>query len=449
MKRIVSIVLCLAVLCGTLLLSSCNWLEELKDAAGDRPSLGGGSESENGGTGSVYIDGSSLSAEELYEAAKEYGYQGSFLDFVAEYFSAEDMGGAGSGATSIEGGISKAILSCVSVQAVFRQSGFYGSTYGSAGSGVIYKLDKSNGSAYLITNYHVVYDADSKAADGISTDIRVWLYGMLSSDAGIKATYIGGSMTYDIAVLKIENSDILRESDARAVTVADSNYVTVGNQAVAIGNPENSGISATAGIVSVDSEYITMTAADGRTSVNMRVMRVDTPVNSGNSGGGLFDATGRMIGIVNAKIVDTSTENIGYAIPSNIATYVAESIIENYNDNDKDTFGVTKCLLGVTVRVTDSRAVYDRETGSTYVKETVSVVDVMDNYPADGRLEAGDVLVSVEVDDEIYELSRQFIMTDILLTCRAGSVLKLNVLRDGAERSFTVTLDEEYITEVE
>lgn len=442
MKRIVSIVLCLAVLCGAPLLSSCNWLEELKDAAGSP-------EGENGGRGGVYIDGSSLSAAELYEAAKEYGYEGSFFDFIEEYFSAEDMGGTGNGAGSIESGISKAILSCVSVQAVFQPSGFYGSAYGSAGSGVIYKLDKSNGSAYLITNYHVVYDADSRASDGISTDIRVWLYGMMSTDAGIKATYVGGSMTYDIAVLKIENSNVLRDSDSQAVTVADSNYVTVGNQAVAIGNPENSGIAATAGIVSVDSEYITMTAADGRSSVTMRVMRVDTPVNSGNSGGGLFDASGRMIGIVNAKIVDTTTENIGYAIPSNIATYVAESIIENYNDNDKDTFGVTKCLLGVTVRVTDSRAVYDREADTTYVKETIAVVDVADGYPADGYLKAGDILVSVEVDGEVYELSRQFIMTDILLTCRAGSVLKLNVLRNGAERSFSVTLDEAYITQVE
>ena len=71
-----------------------------------------------------------------------------------------------------------------------------------------------------------------------------------------------------------------------------------------------------------------MTAADNRTEVSFRVMRVDAPVNSGNSGGGLFDGQGKLIGIVNAKIVDEGVENIGYAIPSNVAVSIANNIID-------------------------------------------------------------------------------------------------------------------------
>ena len=71
--------------------------------------------------------------------------------------------------------------------------------------------------------------------------------------------------------------------------------MAVGDSAIAIGNAQGYGVSASCGIVSVDSEYITMTAADGRTSVSFRVFRVDTAVNSGNSGGGLFDGQCRLI----------------------------------------------------------------------------------------------------------------------------------------------------------
>ena len=99
--------------------------------------------------------------------------------------------------------------------------------------------------------------------------------------------------------------------------------MVVGSSAIAIGNAQGLGISSTSGVVSVDSEYITMTAADGKTAVAFRVMRVDTAINSGNSGGGMYDDNGNLIGIVNAKIVYDGVENIGYAIPSNGAVSVA------------------------------------------------------------------------------------------------------------------------------
>ena len=165
---------------------------------------------------------------------------------------------------------------------------------------------------------------------------------------------MGGSLYYDIAVLRIEDSEILASSSACAVEIADSDEVIVGESAIAIGNAQGYGISVSSGIVSVDSEYITMTAADGRTSVSFRVMRVDTAVNSGNSGGGLFDSTGKLLGIVNAKIVDDGVENIGYAIPSRVVVSIAENVLDYCYGSETER--VQRAFIGVTVNAADSKA---------------------------------------------------------------------------------------------
>ena len=231
------------------------------------------------------------------------------------------------------------ILSAVSIRCGFyeNQYAWNGAVTGtketaSAGSGVIYKLDKENGDAYIITNYHVVFNGNSTT--GISDRIYVYLYGMemMNSDGNtyaIPAAYVGGSMNYDIAVLKITGSEILKNSNAVEATVANSDEVSILDTAIAIGNPGAAGLSATSGCINVDSEEITVgfDTASGTVSVTLRVMRTDAAVNSGNSGGGLFNEKGELIGIVNAKDADDSVDNIGYAIPSNIARAIADNAI--------------------------------------------------------------------------------------------------------------------------
>ena len=126
-------------------------------------------------------------------------------------------------------------------------------------------------------------------------------------------------MNYDVAVLRIDKSDIVKTAAEKgtlcAVSFGDSDNVAVGQTAIAIGNPEAEGISVSSGIISVTSEDITMTAVDESSTVTMRVIRTDTAINSGNSGGGLFDTQGKLIGIVNAKMKTEKAENIAYAIP--------------------------------------------------------------------------------------------------------------------------------------
>lgn len=355
-----------------------------------------------------------------------------------------------SGDTAAAVAISNGLRSSVSVYSVFTQEGRWGfgganstTEYYSAGSGVIYQLDKSSGDAIIITNYHVVYDADSRQENGIAESITVYLYGSEISGMEMEATYVGGSMYYDLAVLYVEGSEVLKNSDAVAVTVADSDEVQVGSTAIAIGNAEGSGISATSGVVSVASEYITMTASDGVTSVDYRVMRIDTAVNSGNSGGGLFDENGCLIGIVNAKTIDDGVENIGYALPSSVVVAVVDNIMDYCFGTDCEN--VMRPIMGVTVMTTASNAVYDEDTGMLSIVDTVEIYEV-DSTQIGSVFQPGDVLVSAQLNGVEKKLTRQYHVIDLMLTSRVGDTVQFTVLRNGEELKLDITITEDCLT---
>lgn len=337
-----------------------------------------------------------------------------------------------------------ALLSSVSVWCNFTVSSWIGSSEAtSAGSGVIYQLDKDSGDAYIITNYHVVYA--SNAYDKISRDITVYLYGMEYADYAIPATYVGGSMNYDIAVLRVENSEILRNSQATAIEAANSNEIVVGGSAVAIGNPEGSGISVTQGIISVDSEELTMTAADDRTTVTFRVIRVDAAVNSGNSGGGLFNSAGKLIGIVNAKIIADGIEGIAYAIPSNIALGVAQNIIDN-STNPEYEDGVWRCLLGVTVESTNLRTEVDAKSHTVNILEDVLVREITRDSLASDKLQIGDRIDAVLIGEKSFDVTRTFVIVDAMFSARVGDTVSLVITREGVQMEVDILITEDCIT---
>ena len=339
--------------------------------------------------------------------------------------------------------INSSLRSAVSVYCNFETSSLGGSAT-SAGSGVIYELDGKNGSAFIITNYHVVYESSSKTSNKISDDIFIMLYGMEYSDYAIPATYVGGSMNYDIAVLYVENNDILKNAYNRGsvaeATIANSDNIVVGETTIAIGNPEMYGISATTGIVSVDSEHIDMTASDGRTSVSFRVIRTDTAVNSGNSGGGLFNAKGELIGIVNAKISSSDVENIGYAIPSNVARAIADNIIDYCFNKDCET--VMRGLLGVTVVTASVYTEYDAESGVMKKYESIKINSVNKGGLADGILEAGDIVKTLKIGEKEIEITRQYHLIDAMLDVRVGDKITLEIERNGEPKTVTTTITE-------
>ena len=329
-------------------------------------------------------DGEDLDAEKLYQTALENGYEGSFLDFCTTL-----------NITVSENNDTRTIAENVrSVVSVFcnytvtsQSNGWFGSTdsksYGSqAGSGVIVDLNKEAGNALIITNYHVIYNGESDEK-GILKNIWVYPYGAYNrfssekgdeSGDGIKATYVGGAMDYDIAILKVEGSEYIKNSQVTEAKFGNSDTVQLGEETFVIGNPAGAGIAVTNGIVSVDSEYISMAALDNRDTnrdgyvdgVSFRVMRTSAAINSGNSGGGLFNAKGELIGIVNAKSGGSSTDNMGYALPITSVKAVYENVLANNKS------AVLRAMLGITVSVTSSQAVLD-ENGQLCIQEEFSV----------------------------------------------------------------------------
>ena len=343
----------------------------------------------------------------------------------------------------------KALLSAVSVVAGFEGSssglgGVFGGSSGSSasqssGSGVIYKLNKNKGEAYVITNHHVVYDATY----GISSSIKVYLYGQEGyEEYGMAATYVGGSLSYDIAILKITGSTVLMESIATAATFADSDKVAVLDTVIAIGNAQGSGISATVGYVNVESEYLSMLGADEKTEISLRVIRTDAAVNPGNSGGGLFNDKGEVVGIVNAKSASDSVDNIGYAIPSNVAKSIADNIIY-YCDNTNKTC-VYRCLLGITISSKEPTVHYDANTGKLYKTESVTVSEVTGSA-VKGKLHVGDVLKSITIDGNENDVTLRHHVVDSMLDAREGSTVVIKFIRGGQEMSITVTITADMI----
>ena len=364
-----------------------------------------------------------------------------FLEFVQDYLNVSVN-------SSNQTAISKAILSAVKIFAtdsdVFDLNNYNTEKGipGSGGAGVIYKMVKDEGNAYFITNYHVVYNQELKK---IFDHIYVNLYGnegivQIDEQFNIKlkameATFIGGSATYDIAILQVKNSIDLKESDARAVDVFDSNNLVVGTTAIAVGNPQGDGIAVTEGVVSVDSEEISMSPItttnvqlNEEKEVTMRVMRIDTPVNPGNSGGGLFNENGELIGIVNAKIIYSTVENISYAIPSSIAVNVAEKIIR--------TGELKKVVLGLTIQVTRSYASYDKETSTTKIFEEITVKGVAPTSPLYDYVLEGDIIKSITFGGKTYNATRNFVILDACIRGELGMEFSIKVIRGGEELEF-------------
>jgi serine protease Do len=355
----------------------------------------------------------------------------------------------GTGDNSIAYAAAKGLRSSVSIYCTFtdtKNAPAKAQSYYTVGSGVIYKID-ADGNAFIITNFHLVYDSHNITENNISNEILVCLYGMEAQEYTIPATYVGGSANYDIAVLRVDKNDILRSAyatgSAAAITVGNSDLIFPGQTTIAIGNPspdDVSGISVTQGIVSVDSEYIVMEAFDNSGEVSFRVIRTDTAVNPGNSGGGLFNSAGELIGIINAKPKLSSIVGVGYAIPSNVVRAIADNIIDYCYG--KDCKSVMTGLLGITVTTTALNTNYDTETGLFSKCEEVSVYEVSDGGIAKGILEQGDVIKAITIGNKTVTVTRQYHLIDAMLDVRVGDKVSLTIIRNGVEKTVSTTITE-------
>lgn len=400
----------------------------------------------NGKNGSDGENGKDVTAEDVYDTYKKiYGDELTFSEFCEKYLT---LGTDDTAVATNTAALNNCLLSCAKVYTVFHEkvyddNGRYLGIIESphSGSSVIYKTDDEY--TYFVTNYHVIYNADSSkyGYGNITEKTWVYMYGseyspvreekspynivIASADTyAIECDYIGGSITYDVAVLRAKTDDVKKVNPQFKPVTVSLDYA-VGEHTYAVGNPDGAGISVTEGIVSVDSDNITL-ALDGKART-YRSIRTDTALTHGSSGGGLFNMQGELIGLNNAGDEDISSMN--FAIPASVMTAVADGILY-YNAADSKVDYTKIAHLGVTVRAKNSRYVYDAATGNGAIKEDVTVdeINAGELFEKSG-LKVGDLITSITLNGKTYEITRIFKMTDVLLNARAGDTLVIGYKR--------------------
>lgn len=277
-----------------------------------------------------------------------------------------------------------------------------------AGSGVILTTD-----GYIITNNHVIDKAD---------EIEV----TLNDRRTFAATLIGADPTSDIAVIKIEASDL------PFIPYGDSDRLKIGEWVLAVGNPFNLTSTVTAGIVSAKARSINIIANQNQTLGVEAFIQTDAAVNPGNSGGALVNQRGELVGI-NTAIASRTGSFTGYsfAVPVTIAKKVVADLME---------FGeVQRGLLGVSIiEVSNVPEELTDELNVTIEKiEGVFIGSVApDGGAEEAGLKAGDIILSVNGEgvNSVPELQERVSMH------RPGEKVNLIVLRDGKQKPFVVTL---------
>ena len=277
----------------------------------------------------------------------------------------------------------------------------YGYTYQASGSGFIITSD-----GYILTNYHVISG---------SKTVTVATYDHNTYDAKV----IGYDASNDIAVIKIDAENL------KPVTLGDSDTLRVGESVYAIGNPLGElTFSLTGGIVSALSRNVQTEAG-----TSMSLIQTDCAINSGNSGGALFNTRGEVIGITNAKYSssgmssEAEIDNIGFAIPINSVKRIVTSIIENGY--------VLKPYIGISV------SPLSEETAKIIgIKAGAVVQDVTEDAPADkAGLKNHDVIVKVGETD----INDSNDLVQVISKSDPGDVLTFYIYRQGQE----ITLDVE------
>ena len=301
--------------------------------------------------------------------------------------------------------VSPSVVVITTEQVVYSQWSWYGQNQveSGAGSGVIISSD-----GYILTCAHVV--------DGAST-ITVTI-----GDKDYTATLVGEDTTSDIAVIKIDADGLT------PATVGNSDSLKVGQSVMAVGNPLGElGGTVTGGMISALNRSVTI---QGTNSTNtMSLIQMDASVSPGNSGGGLFNMNGELVGIVNAKSSSSDAEGLGFAIPINDAIKVAQELLENGYVTGRPYLGVTY------LAVTDAQTAQQLGVNAY----GVYIVDVTKGGPADqAGLKAGDRIVSVDGS----EIAAKDDLGTLMQNHSAGDTLSITVARDGQMQTVNVTLGE-------
>ncbi|MDD3335346.1 MAG: trypsin-like peptidase domain-containing protein [Eubacteriales bacterium] len=286
-----------------------------------------------------------------------------------------------------------------------------------SGSGVVIAK------GYVLTNYHVVEDA---------TMLEVTM-----GDQTYSATVAGTDETLDLAVLKVDNLDI------EPVVLGDSDVLNVGDWAICIGNPLSFTGTTTVGVISALNREISNNTTDAyglRTNDVNLMIQTDAAINAGNSGGGMFNVAGELVGVPSMKYTgsyysSSTVEGIGMAIPINVAKPLIEQVVsgqtvsgsadstESSGSTNNAAIAAVKPRIGVTVtNINSSSAVV----ANGYLPNGVYVKEVESGSPAEkAGLKVGDIIV--DVDGTVISSSNQ--MISILQAKNVGDTATLKIYR--------------------
>ncbi len=277
----------------------------------------------------------------------------------------------------------------------------YQTTSAASGSGFILTED-----GYILTNYHVIEGSNS---------VQVTTY----DNTAYSATIVGYDESNDIAVLKIDATGLT------PVVLGDSDDLYVGDEVMAIGNPLGElTFSLTVGYVSALDREVTLSSG-----TTMDLIQTDAAINSGNSGGALFNSYGEVVGITNAKYSSSSSsssasiDNIGFAIPINHVKNIVTSIIEKGY--------IVKPYIGVSVTTVSSEML------SYGLPQGAAVKVVSEDSPAAASgLKVNDIITAINGE----EITTSSELVKIVSTCQPGDEMTLTVYRQGESEQLTLTL---------
>lgn len=276
------------------------------------------------------------------------------------------------------------------------------------GSGVIYQ--KNNGSAYIVTNNHVI--------DGAS-EIKVQLHNSKQVDAKL----IGKDALTDMAVLKINDS-----KGTKAIDFANSSKVKTGDSVFAMGNPLGLEFanSVTSGIISASERTIDTQTSAGSNKVN--VLQTDAAINPGNSGGALVDIKGNLVGINSMKIASEQVEGIGFAIPSNEVKVTIKELVENGK--------IERPSIGIGLLNVSEIPEQYKDQLKTSRKDGLYIAKVEGN----NGLKEGDIITQID-DKKVKEDTD--VRSYLYANKKPGDTVNLTVERNGKEQNIKVTLKEQ------
>lgn len=283
-------------------------------------------------------------------------------------------------------------------------------TQSGSGSGVVFK--KKDGSAYIVTNNHVIENA---------TKIEV----SLQNGEKVQAERIGSDSLTDVAVLKIPDN-----ASISVLPFGDSQKLRAGDQVLAIGNPLGLDLSRTVtqGIVSGINRSIEVSTSSGEWEIE--VIQTDAAINPGNSGGALINTAGELIGINSLKISESGVEGLGFAIPSNEVKSIIEELMQHGQ--------VIRPYVGIALaNLEDLPQFYMQKLPNNITKGAIITSVEPNSSAAKAGLQGEDILISIGGKEITNSTDfRKYLYKEFSI----GDKVKVEFYRQGERKTVELTL---------